>query len=244
MIRVVSVTGFHGVGKTRVVVAIVRELTRRGYKVGTVKHIPEREFTIDQSGKDTWSHAKAGAKVIVSLAPKEVTKIEKRSARLDEVLDNLQGLDFVVVEGFKSATGLARVVVARSEADSSKLRDKFTIACVGRKCLGVPSFNFRQIKDLADVVEEKAYPPPSGLDCKMCGYESCELFAAAVASGQRRWDECQVEASPIAVIVDGKRIPIKRFVQEIFEGTHKGMVSSLHDAEGKSIEIKVVRHEG
>jgi len=244
MFRALSVTGFHGVGKTRVVVAIVRELTRRGYRVGTVKHIPEKDFTIDQRDKDTWAHAHAGAKLVVALAPNEFAKIEKRSARLEEVLAGLHGLDFVVVEGFKGFSGLAKVVVAKDESEFGRLADEFTIACVGLKGLSVPTFSFGQAKKLADVVEQKAYPPMLGLDCKQCGLESCDKFAAAVVSGEKRWNACVAAHGKVTVLVDGRQIPLNAFAQKILSGMVQGMISSLKGAKGEQIEVKVVKGAG
>jgi molybdopterin-guanine dinucleotide biosynthesis protein MobB len=39
--RAVSVIGFKDAGKTRVVEVLVAELTRRGHRVGTLKHTAE-----------------------------------------------------------------------------------------------------------------------------------------------------------------------------------------------------------
>ncbi len=242
MIRFVSVTGFHRAGKTKVVVAIIRELSKRGYSVGTVKHIPEENFTIDRQGKDTWMHARAGAKVVVSVAPKEIAKIERRSAELNEVLDRLYGLDFVIVEGFKNFKGLARVVVAKTREEALKLFDEFTIACVGAKGLPVPTFNFRQMKELADMVEQKSYPNLPMLNCGRCGLESCGGWAAAVVSGEKGWDSCPALKDRVTITVDGKVIPLNPFVQEFFSGSIHGMVSSLKGVKDGQIEIKVVKH--
>lgn len=239
MIRALSVTGFHKAGKTRVVVSIVRELTKRGYRVGTVKHIPEKNFTIDQPGKDTWVHAKSGAKLVVSLAPKEVAKIEKRSAKIEEVLQGLQGLDFVIVEGFKAFRGPAKIVVAKTEAEAKKLFDKFTIACVGANCLSVPTFSFRKMKNLVDLVEQKAYPLTFNLDCGHCGFGSCEDFAVAVVTGKRKWNDCKTTANRVSLVVDDKSIPLNPFAQKILEGAVKGMVSSLKCVNGDKIEMVI-----
>ncbi len=243
MIRALSVTGFHKSGKTRVVVAIVRELTRRGYRVGTVKHIPEKDFTIDQPGKDTWVHAKAGARLVVSMAPREVAKIERRPARIEEVLQGLQNLDFVIIEGFKAFSGPAKIIVAKTAEEAKKLLDKFTIACVGAGCLSVPAFGFGQAKKLADLVEQKAYPLTFNLDCGHCGFERCEDFAAAVVAGKRKWRGCTTLANRVSLVVDGKSIPLNPFTQEILEGAIKGMISSLKGAKGDKIEM-VVRSAG
>jgi hypothetical protein len=45
----------------------------------------------------------------------------------------------------------------------------------------------------------------------------------------------------VELIVDGKKIPMNKFVQEFVAGTVKGMVGSLDDVDGssKKIEIKI-----
>ncbi|MEM4724615.1 MAG: molybdopterin-guanine dinucleotide biosynthesis protein B [Candidatus Hadarchaeum sp.] len=239
MYRVLSVTGFHGAGKTKLVVSIVKELVKRDYRVGTVKHIPERHFTIDQTGKDTWAHAKAGAGLVISLAPGEIARIEKRSAGLEEILKSLSGVDFVIVEGFKTFRGLAKIVVARNQAEAEKLVDGLTIACVGFRWPTVPSFDFKQVKEIVDLVEQMSFPPLFALNCRRCGFDSCEKFAAAVVSGKKRWEECEALMSRVSLKIDDKQIPLKPFVQELLAGVVKGMVSSLKDSRGKIIEMRV-----
>ena len=56
---VVHIVGKSGAGKTRLVTRLVRELRRRGYSVGTVKHA-SHGFDPDRRGKDSWRHFAAG----------------------------------------------------------------------------------------------------------------------------------------------------------------------------------------
>ena len=63
---VMGIIGWKNSGKTTLVVALVRELTARGFRVATVKHA-HHAFDIDQPGKDSYLHREAGAQdVIVS----------------------------------------------------------------------------------------------------------------------------------------------------------------------------------
>ncbi len=243
MIRTLSVVGFHKTGKTKVVETIVRKLTEHGYLVGTLKHITKSGFTIDQPGKDSWLHAKSGAMQVVLLAPKEIAKIEKRSAGLQEILESLYGLDFVIVEGFKDFRGLAKVVVAKSKSEADKLMDAFTIACVGVEGMKIPCFDFESLEGITEIVERKAYPLLLGLDCRQCGMSSCEEYAAAVVSGDKLWDDCPVSRCSLTVTVDGKRISLSPFAKKIFTSTIKGMVSSLKGVNGEQINIRVMGHD-
>ncbi|MFB0500664.1 MAG: molybdopterin-guanine dinucleotide biosynthesis protein B, partial [Candidatus Hadarchaeaceae archaeon] len=57
LLRTIVIAGRKNSGKTKVIEGLVKELTSRGYSVGTVKHVPKQGFTLDQSGTDTWRHA-------------------------------------------------------------------------------------------------------------------------------------------------------------------------------------------
>jgi len=239
LFRIVAVVGFKKSGKTAVVEGLVRELVRRGYRVGTVKHIRERGFTIDQPGKDTWRHARAGASVVFSIAPRETATIERRTGGLDDVL-RLHGIDFLVIEGFRGAKGVAKIAVARTAADMIKLEDDFTIAHIGSK-KGVP-LEPREVKTLAKLVEARALPPLFGLDCSRCGYRTCKDFARAVVSGQARVKDCEAAFGRAELRIDGKIVPLKPFVQEFLARTTLGMLSSLKKAKGREIELRLRRN--
>ncbi len=244
MIRALAIVGFKKSGKTQVVEGLVHELTRRGYRVGTVKHIRERDFTIDRRGKDTWKHAKAGAKLVVSVAPRELATIEKRSAKLEEVARDLRELDFIVVEGWREFKGIARIAVTRNASEIRKLVDEFTIACVGAGKRGLPKFNLNESKRLADLAEQKAFPILPGLDCEYCGYKSCREFGLAVLAGKTKWNGCGALRERVVLAVDGKRVSLNPFVQGLIANMLAGMLSSLKGARGKEIELKVVKGEG
>jgi molybdopterin-guanine dinucleotide biosynthesis protein B len=219
--KAVLVVGAHAIGKTRVVEALVRELVKRKHRVGTVKHITEKEFTIDHPGKDTWVHAKAGASTVVSMAAGETAWIVKHREELHDVVKKIQDVDFVIVEGFRSFKGLPKIVVATEDKKASELVDEFAIAVVGVPGHGIPSFSFKDVSALADLVEQKA----------------------AVISGKAKPEESKTSRTTVAVEVDGKTLPLNPFVQEIVSKTIQGMVASLRGDEGKTIVIKVIKHD-
>ena len=108
-IKAVAIVGVKKSGKTTTTENLIRELTKRGYKFATIKHVPEPDFTIDTPGKDTWRHAQAGAKTIVSAAANEIATIEKMSLEtvsLNALMRRCKGNDIVFIEGLKK--GLAK----------------------------------------------------------------------------------------------------------------------------------------
>jgi molybdopterin-guanine dinucleotide biosynthesis protein MobB len=244
LVRAVAVVGYRGAGKTKIVEGLVRELSKRGHHVATVKHVVERGFSIDRSGKDTWRHARAGARVVVSLAPRELATIERRAAKLGEVLRRLERSDFVIIEGFKGTKNLAKIVAARSEVDLRKLADEFTIASVGARKVGLPAFELKQMKGLADLVERRVPPVLPGIDCEHCGYKSCRKFALAVLAGKKRWDGCPTLQKRVILTVDGRQVFLNPFMQNMMAGAIVGMLSSLKGAKGERIELKVMKRAG
>ncbi|TFH08794.1 MAG: molybdopterin-guanine dinucleotide biosynthesis protein B [Candidatus Thorarchaeota archaeon] len=92
--RVFSVSGFSGTGKTTLMEAIVREILSQGYAVITVKssqHDPKEE-----EGTDTWKHQLAGAIESIFYGPSNKEK------SLKEIVGNSVS-DFLIVEGMKTS---------------------------------------------------------------------------------------------------------------------------------------------
>jgi molybdopterin-guanine dinucleotide biosynthesis protein B len=102
MTAVVSVVGRSNVGKTTFIVKLIEELKRLGYRVGTIKHF-RHEFEIDQPGKDSWRHARAGSDVAVIAGPQKMVYRLERELGLWEIVALMGDLDIVVTEGYKGA---------------------------------------------------------------------------------------------------------------------------------------------
>ncbi len=100
---VLSLRGASNSGKTRLVEQLTAELTRRRWRVGTVKHA-SHEPTLDIDGKDSHRHAAAGAERVLLLGPSRAALFVHRAAEpeLAPWLDSFAGaVDIVLVEGFK-----------------------------------------------------------------------------------------------------------------------------------------------
>ena len=102
--RIIGVAGFKNSGKTTLVEKLVAALTRKGYRVSTVKHA-HHSFDIDHEGRDSFRHRAAGATevAVVSQARWAIIHELRNEAEpsLDEVLAKLAACDLVVVEGYK-----------------------------------------------------------------------------------------------------------------------------------------------
>lgn len=104
--RVFGITGWKNTGKTTLTERLVTEFTRRGFTVSTVKHA-HHAVDVDQSGTDSFRHREAGAsQVLLASANRWALMNELRGAvepDLDDLLNRLDLVDIVLVEGFKRA---------------------------------------------------------------------------------------------------------------------------------------------
>ncbi len=96
-----------GSGKTVTLEYLITKLAKEGYKIGSIKHVHHKGFTMDKEGTNTWRYAKAGSKVIVAISPEEIDIIKKTEMALndlDQVIALLEReqLDIVFIEGFHS----------------------------------------------------------------------------------------------------------------------------------------------
>lgn len=242
--RSIVVSGYKGRGKTTLVEGIVQKLTERGYSVGTIKHVPHGCLDFGADETDTKRHVEAGSEETVTLGPSRVLTSENREAGLNEILHEMRHHDFVVAEGFKNSKNLPRIVVAGGESEAVELKDKFTVAFVEDGVKDKPVFEKDDLKEIASLVEEKAVMPTGGMDCGECGYGSCEEYVLSAISGEASREGCVALQGNVSLVVDGKRVPLKPFIQDLVERAIKGMISPLKDTEGGEIEIKINKDEG
>ncbi len=157
MISIISLVGYANSGKTTLLVKLVRELKKRGFKVATVKH-HHGDFEIDVPGKDTWHHARAGADTVVLASPGKIAMIEKtgRELTLDEIAGRIKGVDLIITEGYKKENK-PKIEIFRSEVHSELVspRDELLAVAGDVPIEGIPVFDFDDVAGLVDFLIEK-----------------------------------------------------------------------------------------
>jgi molybdopterin-guanine dinucleotide biosynthesis protein B len=169
-LQVIAVVGTKKAGKTTTIEILMRELSKRGYRVAAIKHIPEPVFSIDTPGKDTWRYAQAGARTVVSVAENEIATIEKicKKPSLMKLVKKCSGNDIVFIEGLKKAVQqnrkIPKIAVTRSKSEAENALKNYNpiIAFTGpydtfELKLSIPYVNvMADAKELADIVEDFA----------------------------------------------------------------------------------------
>ncbi len=126
----IFVVGTSGSGKTTTIEYLTSHLTKLGFHIGIVKHIHEGGLNLDTRGKDTWRHARAGADLIVGVAPRELLLFKKISSetKLDNVLSSLRSepIDVLFMEGYStnSPKHSYKIVTASNLADLKRTLSK------------------------------------------------------------------------------------------------------------------------
>ncbi|WP_048189690.1 molybdopterin-guanine dinucleotide biosynthesis protein B [Methanobacterium sp. SMA-27] len=223
--RIIGIVGTKNTGKTVLVTNIVKKLVERGFDVGTVKHTTEG---FDIEDRDTWKHKEAGAQVVVGSGDETFLNIGE-TMELDlifNLMKYVKELDFVVVEGFKHSR--------YAKISTSDYKDDLTI-----KNVDVRDLKPADIESLVDMIENRSFGIYQSLNCKKCGFESCDAFQKAKISGDASKDvKCETEDDNVVLKVDGFAIPMNPFVKSLVKNVVRGMVDSLRKDEYGAHETK------
>lgn len=127
----IAFIGYQNSGKTTLVEKVIAELTRRGLRVGSLKHHGHHGFDIDVPAKDTWRHHQAGSKHVGLICATRWAEYadtrEEDEMPARELLSRYNDVDVVIIEGYKTE-GFDSIVVARSGVD--RLRGKSSLDLV------------------------------------------------------------------------------------------------------------------
>ncbi|MDN5348022.1 MAG: molybdopterin-guanine dinucleotide biosynthesis adapter protein [Clostridia bacterium] len=158
MVPIISVVGKSNVGKTTLMVKLIKELKSRGYRVATVKH-DTHGFDIDHPGKDTWKHAEAGADIVIISSPQKFALIEKveQEKSLDEIAARIEGVDLIITEGYKRGNK-PKIEVHRAAVSGELLcrpEELLAVATDEPLDIRVPCFDLNDAPGLVNLLEEK-----------------------------------------------------------------------------------------
>lgn len=124
----IHIVGRKNSGKTTLIVDLVTELTRQGYRVGTIKHT-HHDHELDAPGKDSHRHREAGSAAVGILTrgmnaifwPVPNTK-PNPTGKYEQFDAMMQDCDIVLVEG-DSRSDAPKVEVYRANPDDGETRN-------------------------------------------------------------------------------------------------------------------------
>ncbi len=161
MIPIISIVGKSNSGKTTLLEKMVKQLTSRGYRIGTIKH-DAHSFEIDHEGKDSWRHKQAGAAVTIISSPAKLALVADTDH--DHALSEIRalymrGVDLIITEGYKRESH-PKIEVFRREMHRELLctDDDNLIAIAGNPSaspIDIPVFDLDDVQPLCDFVEQR-----------------------------------------------------------------------------------------
>ncbi len=98
--RALSIIGWSGAGKTRLMKALIHELRARGLRVAAIKH-SSHPHELHPAGSDTAALAEAGADPVAFITPRGVQVTTQDAHPLGTIERLSRSVDLVLVEGWK-----------------------------------------------------------------------------------------------------------------------------------------------
>lgn len=158
--RVFGITGWKNSGKTQLVVSLVAEFTRRGFRVSTVKHA-HHSFDVDNEGTDSYRHRDAGASEVALVSGNRWVLMhelrDEEEPKLENILARIAPCDLVIIEGYKRESH-PKIEARRTESrsrDPLAPNDPHIIAIAADHTLSdesLPVFDLDDIPSMADFI--------------------------------------------------------------------------------------------
>ncbi|PVB63506.1 molybdopterin-guanine dinucleotide biosynthesis protein B [Labrenzia sp. 011] len=159
---VFGITGWKNSGKTGLVTRLVAELTRRGFRVSTVKHA-HHDFDIDRPGADSYRHREAGAHEVALVSGRRWALMHElrgdEEPPLEEILARIAPCDLILIEGYKRESHPKIESRRRESGDREPLSasDPNIVAIAADHNVpeeGLPVFHLDDVEKMADFIQE------------------------------------------------------------------------------------------
>ncbi len=258
---VIAVLGYKNSGKTTLISLLVNSLRARGFKVGVIKHIADKYFTIDTPGTDTWKFKRCGSNVVGYVANSGEAGLYGDFGDLDMLLRFFLelGCGVVFLEGFsrwvRDRNDVAKIVCVRDFSEVSEL----TKGVVNVIAVCSPYISGNGVAKLPEQFDEvltrvlkyielqhkvrEVLTQLPGLNCGKCGLQCCGEFALAVVRGLRKLEECKARGGSLAkVIVRDREIALNKFVSKLLHDIVLAILRNLKDVEvtgSECVEVTV-----
>lgn len=213
MTAIVSFIGWHNSGKTTLAAQVVTHLKEAGLRVAVVKSTDKTDIVFDTEDTDTSRHRQAGANEVMLVAPDQMVLLANPKKLSLTALAHryFPDVDIVIGEGFKDARQIAKIEVIRDP--DQRLRKEVSGVIAVATDLDISAdyvFRMSEAAEIGDFIQKRF-----------------------IDSEKRRPDKT-------ALLVNGRKIVLKRFIQESLAGVVAGYVETLKTGEDiEEIELRI-----
>ncbi len=231
--KAASIHGYKKSGKTKLCIDLLKELRARGLQPAAMKCSNHQRMHL--SDTDTGQMLEICDTVAAAFGEESslMRRCKPDAAHMFKALQN----ELVIMEGGRSIFWLPRIVILRTPEDAQELIQGITLATWGPvRTEGIAAVE--RIEDLADLVLERGFALP-GLDCALCGRESCHALAQEIVAGEAAPEDCLASSPKLQIRVNGQLLAMNGFVQRIFIGALHGMLKECKGYGPGHLEITI-----
>ena len=198
MAPVIAIVGKSGTGKTVIMEKLIAEFKARGYRVGAVKHA-HQTVDLDAPGKDTWRFSRAGSDAVAISSPSRITIFNNldREPLLEDAV-MLLGVNYDII---------------LAEGFKTARAPKIEVCPTGN-----PGDMVCSESDLRAVISDTKLP----VKIPLFGREEISRIADFIEN-----EIIAAMPDDVSITVNGKNLPLKRFVKDIIASSILAMIGTL-----------------
>jgi molybdopterin-guanine dinucleotide biosynthesis protein B len=194
-------------------------LTERGYKVAVLKSTKHRNVFKEKEGSDTDIYKRSGAGAVGLVEPERLTLFVERKIEPESLERLLSGFDIAICEGFKSSK-IPKIEVIRKDREEHSLH--------------------REVENLIGVVVEEGGKSGIEGEAPVFPREKPERVADYIEDRFLKGkEESEKGVADVRLIVNGREVPLKRFVRHNLSSLVLGYLSSLKGLESPIAEVEI-----
>ena len=151
--KIFGFAGYSGSGKTTLIEKLIPVFNEAGLTVSIIKHA-HHDFDIDQPGKDSYRHRKAGAREVLIASDKRWALMhemhDEQQQSVSEHVKRLSPCDFLFIEGYKNEP-IPKLEIHRGEAPLLYPADPNIVAVAGfeKQETDLPQFDLNDTESIA-----------------------------------------------------------------------------------------------
>ena len=211
MIPIITFIGWQNSGKTSLIRKIIARLKEKGLRVAAIKSTHHENIEFDRPSSDTATYRTAGADSVTLIAPDQMVTM---TGRPDRKLVDIVNRSFYDVD----------VIIAEGFKDERHIA-KIEVNREGADLLRDTVNGVVAVVTDREITGDNIFSP-----------DQDQELAEFIAN-----EFCRKPDQPQALLyVNGKKVPMKGFVQDALAGTLGGFIRSLKQTEGiRDVDVKI-----